>query len=718
MDELYEHEYAESTEEESESEESDEELEEDSSPSETGDGDDDTIGEMTPGDGKGLNVISVFTMGQGNPSGFNSFAILPPSSEDEPLAAFAAGCSGIFQLFRTDARHDCHTWKPVPLPLEEGSHISCIAIVESPSSLQRDDNFWLLVASISNASTSTPKPHLTVVEFERTKLLSRTPRIMTTIDMDYYPLCMTSTAEGTFIVCGTDGVHGYAIHKFWSCQVTPLALSSSPPLRHLMDIRYAILCIATKTVSDAEVWAAGCQDGWVRLWLLKQSYTWKQTTGVLLNGPIASVEFFTVAEEKYKKFNMPDDPNPHPWNSVTNLLVAEAMGRVIVYWDIVKYGLSQPEVLPPPAAAPSSQTLLQSTCNPEDFNSTNFLVTPSRESNLSSPLVDHRGTLRSHDSPTQMQDASSHSAQLPSQDPSPSDPDNTEADEENPDSQPCHNPTEIELGEITSTNSTSCLPECSSPLRQPVRFTHTIFDAGVTCATAVDATANGWKEILVGTYSCALVTYTLAPRIPHPIIVHPSPTMILQEYPGSSPTLDVLSVGSEPGGATDVLRVGKGGGSSFWPLSTRKGSLGKTKRSDDDGLLGIDMDDDPKKTAAYTRPWGFVVQGVKHFSCVVRCISSWQPPVEVTRELLILTMYNLYVACPDVQSVQDRVRRRIALTTQIERLEAQLDTARSCTPLSPSSHEDDDEPASTSSSSSTPPSPPAWILERFAPQSA
>eukprot|EP01065_Artemidia_motanka_P053623 TRINITY_DN9993_c0_g1_i1.p1 TRINITY_DN9993_c0_g1~~TRINITY_DN9993_c0_g1_i1.p1 ORF type:complete len:760 (+),score=189.47 TRINITY_DN9993_c0_g1_i1:66-2345(+) len=344
---------------------------------------------------------------------------------------------------------------------------------------------------------------------------------------------------------------------FWNPADTPLHhyslsaaleeekdLSQLPLLQHLSDAQGVVMCTDSwSEVVDGSrrvrLWAAGCHNGNVTLWIRDETdgcRDWNSTSSdppsgsVLVNGPVAAVRFFCVArggqEARMKRVAealrhmLPQKGAaeaasliPPVHDGICDrpaLVVAETMGRVLVFWDVTRRGLSCAESLPePPRDAPVDVGRPYPDVHADDQE-------------LGCPSVYH--SLRSVGSAISL-------PAIPLGSPAPSvatmpRPHSTVSltrfseggKQGRPVTLPCASASAAEgrTSAPPSSQSPSVVTE-SSPQPRPLLAPGVapvpagLLASGVLSISSSDLTGDGQAELLVGTYSQVLIVYSLRP---------------------------------------------------------------------------------------------------------------------------------------------------------------------------------------------------------------
>ncbi|KAJ9468836.1 hypothetical protein DIPPA_20464 [Diplonema papillatum] len=624
-----------------------------------------------------LSSVSLFYLGQHNAASTNSMAVVPGTGNRPPLT-FVAGASSIFVLAPAgqqsdDIEQSDFDWRQLEL---SGLHCTQIIGIATVANNNRAvDSLWLLVAYLT-ALTEPRRQHIAVVRIERGD--PRLPGVVKHQEtIDWYPLLIksyhfaehSSRGHSSFLLSGSDGViHVRMVASNYFYEVAVVNISQVAFLRHLTEVRSVVLSLDYVSRKEYDLWATGTQDGWLQLWMIPEQKT--VAASALLNGPISSVAFFTVASQtrRDKSTKKPHDEialasaraearfgrgDHEDWYFCHNLVVAEAGGRVIIFWNVEKHGLHLSEALP---NVPLNHDVAGS-------------PPPAQGCKPGNPATDDK----SPDAPTLLTPLR-RGASSPALKPSSS------------------------AMELFSINELSIGSSPDRRLGTPLRHTPRrnsshiqpdggLLGTGVLCVHPTDSTGDGVTELMVGTYAKGMVVYKL----------HCSPSNAASSRHTSSgrqPEFASPFIPSEP--STDV-----------------KSSM----RS-----FQIDPAETGKGTKSSRPSWRYEVGYVRWFPYAVHAIFTLTPRMEAARELQVLTAFHLHIIGPDANELRQRVRQRLALIQQIAQLEKQLggkadvaDMAKSDDrlPHACETVDSDDNSTASTDTESDGAEPPVWVIDRF-----
>ena len=447
-----------------------------------------------------LSSISLFHLGQANPSCVNSYASVE-ASEDRPHLSFVAGCSTIYVLLpqtRGDGTEPAcqYDWRPVQFGQKNQQILGICATLFSTA----PDDIWLLVASMQTHQCER-KPTLTVIQFDRTTLTSErdySGNVMKSETIDWQPVALKVyqdelQAHNVFLISGSDGsIHPWVLTRnnyytsFHDISV-PASIGQIGFLRHLTAVRSVVLTMDYVIKRNLDLWATGTQDGWLQLWVVTHDQSDGKQGARLLNGPLSAVHFFTLAQKR-EKGSLGDEltailrraegfsgtESSRGFLYAYNLMVVEALGRVLIFWDVERFGLQKCEALP------------VGTLDHEGVISAQECMSPLTQT-PTSPRADRldasdKGVSRDFPTPTQQHLRHSSSTQtLHASDPSPS---------------PVWN-----LDSSLKANQ-----------RGDIHNDGGLLGTGALCAHASDSTGDGITELMVGTYAKGMLVYRVAQR--------------------------------------------------------------------------------------------------------------------------------------------------------------------------------------------------------------
>eukprot|EP01063_Lacrimia_lanifica_P005861 TRINITY_DN13532_c0_g1_i1.p1 TRINITY_DN13532_c0_g1~~TRINITY_DN13532_c0_g1_i1.p1 ORF type:complete len:630 (+),score=206.02 TRINITY_DN13532_c0_g1_i1:104-1993(+) len=476
---------------------------------------------MRDEEGIKLSSVGLFHLGQQNPSNINSFASVPGIGERPPLS-FAAGCSALFVMAprrRTAATGDAADtskwgWKNVDTS-DKSLHNSQILAIAATVCSSLPDTVWVMVG-YAQVQAATRKPHISIIKFDRNDFNASDPQVKGSVThtepLDFWPITIKSYDCGDhtgFLIAGSDKeIHArmlvrHTVYNTFYEISNPLKLDKIVFLRHLINVKSVVLSMDFYLGQTYDLWATGCQDGWLQLWHIPESDAETKMASVLLNGPISSVCFFSVSPNgRHKRIKktyeelagvlhraqedagVPDaaDTSATAWDTCDNLLVAQASGRAIIFWNVGRHGLNCPDVLPSPPLdteyapgpgadvprCPSDNQLMR------PMNSASASSAPALSTPTSSRADRGEKSLRGALTPADGGAAAAVSC--------------TSSPEASLDNTPCRRSPKLAEAKVDDGG---------------------LLGTGVLCVHASDVTGDGVSELLVGTYAKALIVYKL-----------------------------------------------------------------------------------------------------------------------------------------------------------------------------------------------------------------